>query len=290
MKVTFKKICSVFAVSMLAATSSSYLTTSATNVEANNKVTFSAEEINEPILLGNKNISAGSYAITMSISNNSGFSSSAIKVEIPDGYTPVMDGSKVYTELGTVLEDAIIYGANNGNTIFICTASANETNSNGELYTFYVENNNASERFNIDFDSINFFNTQSESDNSNNLRTGNYTIGDVNNDGYIDAVDSSKVLAAIAINGNIKIKVSTANSNLSYYFPTSNIVCARSADPLSPDIYVSDDATLDNSNITTADANDILRYYALVSTDQGDEYPNQSDGFCGITRLCPHIH
>lgn len=285
-KIIAKLVASVLAVSAIPAAS-------VANASESNDLQVSYEKLTEEITVDDIVIAAGSYAVTISVSNSSGFSAASVKMEIPEGYAPIKNDNTIVTGIGTVLDEAIVCGVNNENTVVISTASAYGTKDNGELFTFYVEDIDSAEILSIEINSADFFVptfTEAKTYGANSVTSGYYKIGDVTNDGYIDAVDASNVLAAIRINNNSKLPVATANKNLHYYFPDcSNIVCAQAADPLSPDL---DDPTqasaLANSNISSADADDILLFYSLASVDRVYDYPNQSDGFCGRVMYYPY--
>lgn len=290
-----KKVISTLAAAMMAATSLASTVANAINVPVFNEYSLATSTVGNDIIIDDITVPAGSLAVTVNITNNSGFSSSSINVALGDAYAPITDGDGVLVvESGSVIGDSCIFGAANGGLITVATASAEDNLSDGDMFTFYVSSNTSS-----DAETIEILNTESENI-STTLRKvaaakasagGYFQVGDVDNDGRVNSSDSSYVLHAIAQNNDEKLSVSTANADLSYYFPYApNIVCAQTANPLCPandddeDDYVDDDelrAGLLKGSINKADADDILSYYAYSSTGQFDKYHSKSDGFCG---------
>lgn len=289
MKTMFTRFCSPFIASILAVSAIASLSATALEASPANQISISTKEITEAITVNDINIPAGAYAVTLSISDNSGFFASSYKMELSDGYVPVTDGIKVVTETEYLLNDSLALGVSNDNIVFISTAASTPINNDGSLLTFYVESDNANDDLNVALEETNFF-MRSNSSRINNTRSGYYKIGDIDNDGYINAADATDVGVALNINNFNMIPVATANANLSYYFPNDpNMVCAQAADPISPDLDDPSQAqALANSKINTADANDILLYYDLASTGQINLYHSQSEGFCGRIMYYPY--
>lgn len=96
-----------------------------------------------------------------------------------------------------------------------------------------------------------------------------YVYGDVNNDGYIDALDASQTLSASSkfssFTGDENLPVSYAVAKPSVYFPNVSDPAPAAAD-------VNGDGV-----INKADADEILEYYAFASTGQLNKYT----GKCG---------
>lgn len=289
-----KKIISTFAAAMMAATPLASTVASAINVPVPNEYTLSTSTVGSDIVVDDITVPAGSLAVTVSISNNTGFSSSSINIAFGDAYAPITDeNGLLVVESGNVIGDSCICGVANDELIVVATASGEDNLYDGDMFTFYVSSNTSSGA-----ETLEIVNTESE-DISTTMRKaaartstgGYYKIGDIDNDGRVDATDSSSVLRAVEINNGNKISIAEANSNLSYYFPSRpNMVCAQAANPLCPadddngDGYVDDDeldAGISKGYINKADADDILLYYSLISTGQVDKYPGKSDGFCG---------
>ena len=83
-----------------------------------------------------------------------------------------------------------------------------------------------------------------------------YKIGDVNNDGYVDAIDSSLILSALEENNNRSFSVESIKNNFKTIFPDA--IC-----PAAPD------ANQDNS-IGLSDSDLIMKYYTHMSTSGED--------------------
>ncbi|MCM1313925.1 MAG: hypothetical protein NC205_01775 [Prevotella sp.] len=83
-----------------------------------------------------------------------------------------------------------------------------------------------------------------------------YKIGDVNNDGYVDAIDSSLILSALEKNNNRSFSVESIKNNFKTIFPDA--IC-----PAAPDANQDDSIGLSDSNI-------IMKYYTHMSTNSED--------------------
>lgn len=99
---------------------------------------------------------------------------------------------------------------------------------------------------------------------------GSYHLyGDVNNNGYIDSVDATLVLRANRIfselTGDSGLPLSYAVARPSIYFEGIENPVPKAAD------------TNGDGIINEDDANDIMRYYSLASSDKLSEY----NGKCG---------
>lgn len=96
-----------------------------------------------------------------------------------------------------------------------------------------------------------------------------YVYGDVNNDGYVDAVDASQVLSASSefssFTGDEDLPVSYAIEKPNVYFPNISDPAPAAAD-------VNGDGV-----INKADADEILEYYSFAATGQLNKYT----GKCG---------
>lgn len=290
-----KKIISTLAATMLVATSLASTSASAINVPVLNEYSLSTSNIENDIVVDDVTVPAGSLAVTVNITNNTGFSSSSTNISLGGAYTPIANENGILVvESGNVIGDSCICGVTNGELITVATASGEDNLYDGDMFTFYVSSNTSS-----DDETIEIVNTTSE-DISTTVRkasetmaskSGYFKVGDVDNNGYVNAVDASYVLHAVSINDGNKISITDANSNISYYFPSAdNIVCAQAANPLCPANDDNNNKCIDDNelkagllkgHINKADAEDILFYYGFASTEQTDDYYNQSDGFCG---------
>ena len=255
-----KKTISAIVASVIAVSALTAVSASAINLEEENVLSVSTETVASTMTIDGTEVPAGDVAITDNIDNNSGFNSSTTKIELGEAYNVITNSVDIATiTIGTVMGDSHVCAIEKNNTIVIASASASDNVSDGAMFTFYaIENKNSSDK------SINFIDINNNVPTSN-ARSITYRIGDVNQDNTINASDSSDVLSAIALNGGKKINVSTANANLSYYFP--NALRAESAD------------TDKSTYITQGDADDILLYYTCTQT--GSNYADCSDYYCG---------
>lgn len=290
-----KKIISTLAATMMAAASLASTAVSAINVPVLNGYSLSTSTVGNALVVDDVTVPAGSLAVTVNISNNTGFSSSSTKIVLGDSYTPITDeNDRLVVQSGSVIGDSCICGVTNGELVFVSTASGEDSLCDGDMFTFYVSSNTSSGDKTIEI-----VNTESE-DIATTMRnaastmsvTGSYyCVGDVDNDGRIDASDASFIRRAVSINNGIKLPIATANSNLRYYFPNAaNIVCAQAANPIclaqdnDGDNEVDDyelEIGLLKESINNADADDVLLYYGLAATGELKKYKEQSEGFCG---------
>lgn len=155
------------------------------------------------------------------------------------------------------------------NDIFLMFSAGKDYNLNGRFYSIYLEK---TENFNLDNSEINivFQSTPNASDSIATkkgihvidavsdrspamLEVYEYLVGDVNNDGYVDAIDCSQVLSALEEHNNSSFSVDSIKHTYKRYFPEA--IC-----PASPD------ATQDGK-IGQLDADLIMKYYMDMSTD-----------------------
>lgn len=83
-----------------------------------------------------------------------------------------------------------------------------------------------------------------------------YKIGDVNNDGYVDAIDSSLILSSLKENNKNSFMVESIKNNFKTFFPDATC-------PASPD--ANQDYIIDLS-----DSDIIMKYYTHMSTSGED--------------------
>ncbi len=273
-----KKLISALSASILALSALPVVTASAVNVIDEDILSVSAETLSESLTIDETVIPVGAVAVTVSVSDNSGFISTTAKLDY--GSFDVITNEKGIPAVvtGNATEGSLVTGSVNDGIGVFTTIGAKEYDGDGSLFTFYVNGDIAdiSDITVSDFETIGF------DDISNSIRTVSalsnygqyYRIGDVNNDGYIDAVDSTITEVAIGENGGNKIRVADANADLRRFF-VETTVCAQTAD-----------ANI-SGEITVTDANDISLYYACMAAHQDEEealqsYRNQTDGgHCG---------
>lgn len=224
---------------------------------------------------GNDNVKANIMFENMPNVKNGGF-----HIEVGDGWNLVMD-TPDYPEdplVDTINSPAwqkmssLVVKKDGDNDLFIAFGSSSPSgkNLNGLFLSFYLEkdedfNSNNSE-VNVVFkpgnanvyDYIKGKNGDiitSETDHSPvMLESREYLVGDVNNDGRVNAMDCTDILAALEDNHRSSFVVKDIEHTYKSIFPDA--VC-----PASPD------ASQDGI-ITKLDADIVLKYYADMSTDE----------------------
>lgn len=256
-------------------TVSSLSVISASAVESN-ELSITAKPITSDIISDDGTvIPAGTIALTVNINNNCGFDSSATKLDVGMFADVVVNefGRPVVNK-GDVLDDFIIASALNNGTIVISSASDNNTNVNGEMFTIYVADNYSG----VNIEDITNEVISTEMGNTVTTLSTRYTycIGDVDNDGYINSSDSSHLLRAISLFKDSypskEFTVDFANDHISDYF--SFVRCAEVAD------------TNKDDKIRKADANNVLQFYTYVSAGHTREeayieLSTEEDNYCG---------
>lgn len=198
-------------------------------------------------------------------------------VEVGDGWNLVMRNSNNLKEPLTNKSQTIAWQVmsslkivkDGDNDLFIMFADDVAYDLNGNFLSFYLEKN---ENFNSGNSEVNvvFKSSQNAEDiilGKNNvhiidsgtdhspvmLEAREYIVGDVNNDGYVNAMDASDVLSAVKSNNNKPLIVKDIERTYKSMFPDA--VC-----PASPD------ASQDGM-ISRLDVDVILDYYMDMSTD-----------------------
>jgi len=263
-----KKIISVFTATMMAATSIVSVSALAVNFPVSNEYTLSTSTVESNIVVDDITVPAGSLAVTVNISNNTGFSNKSVKFNLGSASVITDKNGIPVVDNGYVFENPIFGAAVNNDVMMIAASSLETSVVDGDMFTFYV-NANSTDISIIDVD------TKVEV-NMIEPMAGRpyYTIGDVDNNGYIDASDASYISMAISKYEDIKyddvLPVSTANANLTYYFPYHTPKKAEAAD------------SNENGNITEIDARFVMNYYAEMSS--GGEIDITTMGYCGERR------
>jgi len=253
-----KKFISTLSAIAVAATSLSAICVSAAD-NAENVLSTSTTVLTESITVDGVVIPAGATAITVSISNNTGFDATTTKVELGSAYSIIESSSyRPVITSGSAVDDAAICAVDNDNAVTVSTLDSEKSYQDGALYTFYVNVDNTARGSNeISVNNVEFEATRFD--------PSSYHYGDLNNDGYITSVDASQVDYALERNSNFMIPVPTANAMLSYFFYDCDY--AQLADPEK------------NGSVSLADRNDIMLFY----TCQGDLtlYHSISANYCG---------
>ena len=267
-----KKIMSILASAVLTVSSLSVISASA--VESNELSITKTPVTADTFADDGTVIPAGAVAINVNITNNSGFDSSMIKIELGDNYDIINNiNENPALSVGSAMGESRVAVSGN-DTIAVVSASASETSADGLLFTVFAYENATSD------DDINVvdseFSVCTEEDLVSPLATRaakkSYTIGDVDEDGYINSADASRVLRAISIHEdscdrNCKNKeilpVKEAKDHMLFYFPKTTF------GPEAADVF-------DKGKIIKKCADDILGYYSCISSGK-----NYSDLYLG---------
>lgn len=254
-------VATIMAVSSLTAVSAA----SATDVDA---LAVSTETVATATTVDGTSIPAGTVAITVSISNNSGFSTSSVKLVLGSVYDVVLDSEgKPVVSTGTVLGESLIGSCNKDEIVVISSASADENINNGEMFTFYAyADENSSDNSVIILDSE--MDETSSGISTCSTTDTHYICGDINGDNVITSVDSSNILSAFNISGVRNLAYSWVKVNPQYYFP--GIISAKAAYIWTTDF--SDISAV--PSVTNATAQEILDYYSCQQV--GEAYTGTS--------------
>jgi len=216
-----KKIISAFTATMMAAASLVSVSALAVNFPVPNEYTLSTSTVESDIVIDDTTIPAGSLAVTVNISNNTGFSASSTKIALDDACNAIVDeNGMLVVESGSILNDAHISGAVGEDFVFVATASAENSTANGDMFTFFVaDNGDNNETLSIISNNSEDIASISSVVSPMSSSEGFYKIGDVDNDDTIDSSDASYTLSAIEKTGRSKLSYKNAEVLPKYYFP-----------------------------------------------------------------------
>lgn len=260
-----KIISSLVASGMLIATvAPSYA--SASSITPLNELSVESSVLTEGITVDGNYIPSGSLAVSVNISNNTGFTSFSTKVDLGSAYDVLLDNdNKPVVSVGSVIEDSLYSCSEKDNFLAFVTSSAVEADDNGEIFTFYVNKDENSNDASIALLDIANTTPISIGENASIMSgaLGYYISGDFNDDDIIDGRDASACLSGLNKTGQSELPYSIAQLMPTYYFP--NIYTIESA-------YIWSDKR--NMTITNT-AQVILNYYTATSV--GNLYPH-TDG------------
>lgn len=252
-----KKFFSTLAASLMAVSALTAVSASAVNAEKD-VVSITTETLSAAITADNGTvIPSGATAVTVSISNNSGFVGKSVKLDIGSDDAIIDESGNLVVDSGDVLGDSLIGSAENNGIVMLAAASADELNSDGDMFTFYVSDSSADV-------SIIAIDPQIQIAPENQVMPFatrySYLIGDVNLDGYVNSIDASNILSAVSTYedesfGGV-LTVDIANSNLLHFFPYDTPRFAQSAN------------CTDDNYITRYDAQCVMNFYMAASTDE----------------------
>ncbi len=265
-----KKIISSLVASgmLIAAVAPSYA--SASSITPLNELSVESSVLTEGITVDGNYIPSGSLAVTVNISNNTGFDNSKTVLEIDDAFDIIEDNdNNPLIVNGSTAEDSLVYAVEANNVLTVVSASADVKQNDGSLFTFYV---NADERSNKRSISILDF-SESIAEASDNAPINNrtyYRLGDVNYDGIIDGRDATKVLTVVMNDTEYtshRLPLSYVQDNITTLFPA--IPSALIPDTFINTTYDENGQPVNNLYvISKEDAYDILSYYAISSSPE----------------------
>ena len=217
-----KKFVSTLMASVLAV--SAFPIVSASAVETPNTLSVSTEILGESVTVDETVIPEGSVAVTVSVSNNDGFSSSTTKLDVNAADVVTDENGRPVFVSGNLLDSSIVKSVEKDNVVAFVSASAEKTYDDGKMFTFFVSDN---------YSGVDIIREEGNSHIRPALYA--YRIGDVDDDGYIDAADASDVLGAIStfsggkVDG-VNLPISEVDAHLSTYFPRIRYAQAANTD------------------------------------------------------------
>lgn len=258
-----KKFVSTLMASVLAV--SAFPIVSASAVETPNTLSVSTEILGESVTVDETVIPEGSVAVTVSVSNNDGFSSSTTKLDVNAADVVTDENGRPVFVSGNVLDSSIVKSVEKDNVVAFVSASAEKTYDDGKMFTFFVSDN---------YSGVDIIREEGNSHIRPALYA--YRIGDVDDDGYIDAADASDVLGAIStfsggkVDG-VNLPISEVDAHLSTYFPRIRYAQAANTDK--------------NLYINYRDAENILDCYGYLATgytfEEAYEILSVNYNYCG---------
>lgn len=258
-------IASIMSVSVLTAVSVS--AASATDVDA---LAVSTETVATATTVDGTSIPAGTVAITVSISNNSGFSTSSVKLDLGSAYDVVLDSEgKPVVSAETALGESLIGSYNKEDIVVITSASVDENTVNGEMFTFYAyaDENSSDTAINI----LDSEMDETASADASGISTCSTTdtrciCGDINGDGVITAVDAANILSALDLVNRDRLHYDIACEDPQYYFP--GILSVRAAYIWNFGSDFNESSEVEIVPVTSNTSQEILDYYACQQADE----------------------
>ena len=137
-------------------------------------------------------VPAGTTALTVSLSGNTGFSDGTFTLTIGEGYEVMTDenGEPLF-EKGSLMQDFHVAVAATETNACVAYASADKVNSDGELVTLYLTGN-GSEEFKV---------SELKKPEVSPSYVVYSLVGDANGDGYIGADDAATIYSANSAHG-----------------------------------------------------------------------------------------
>lgn len=278
------------ALSVVAATIASMAAMPASAKKVND-YNLSYETLTESVTTTDGNIiPAGSVAITMSISENTGFTANTFKLNVDDKFSVIMDDNdQPIIEKQTVLCDALIGVAENDGLVCVTAAAGQSCDLNGDLFTIYAATTNSSETECAEIANIQSENISASAalsmlhaGGTNSIIEDGYMCyfgGDCNNDNVVNSVDASLIMMALK---NVTPKILNASTyTYSNYFPS---VIHRNQPDANGDGYITH---FNTGNPEDSDAQTILSFSA--SAGAGNEYTGYGSATVGQKIRAYHL-
>lgn len=190
-----------------------------------NDYTLEYETLTQNVITADGNVvPAGSVAVTLSISNSSGFDANTIVFDIGDNDQILTDnaGEPIVTK-ENILSNALLAAHANDSTVCVAVAMDSFCNANGELFTFYLSGSDEDVTITSTDEVVNL---TAPSGMIGETATPNMTVkyknghwyhcyfrGDADNDDDVNAVDASVIYQLTASKPNHVYNVNT-ESNL----------------------------------------------------------------------------
>ncbi|MBO5319220.1 MAG: hypothetical protein J6B01_05365 [Ruminococcus sp.] len=262
-----KKIIPTLAAAMMAAASLSAFSAFASD---ENAISLSSVSLGSAITTDDGTvIPAGATAVTVNISNNTGFYSKAVKFDAGLADIIVDEAGVPVVDCGSVLKESVIGASENDGVMMIAASSAEISSSDGDIFTFYVNSNPEDVSVTAIDPSYPVENTAAPTA----IRCY-YTIGDIDHDDKVDPTDASFIQIALKKCQERRkddvLPVDVANADRTYYFPSHTPEKAEAAD------------SNENGHISNYDVQCVMNYYTALST--GAEIDTDKTGYCGERR------
>ncbi len=261
-----KKVISTFAASIMAVSALTAVSVSAASATDVDALAVSTETVATATTVDGTSIPAGTVAITVSISNNSGFSTSSVKLDLGSAYDVVLDSEgKPVVSAGTALGESLIGSYNKEDIVVITSASVDENTVNGEMFTFYAYTDETSSD-----KSVNILDSQMD-ETASGISTCSTTdtrciCGDINGDGVITAVDAANILSALDLVNRDRLHYDIACEDPQYYFP--GILSVRAAYIWNFGSDFNESSEVEIVPVTSNTSQEILDYYACQQADE----------------------
>lgn len=234
-----------------------------------NSLSLCSSVLTEDVVINGTLITSGTTAVTVNITNNTGFDNSRTVLNLGEAFDVIEgeDNNPIIAN-GIVFDDSLSCAVENDNILAVVSASADIKDDDGAMFTFYVnvdEENNDNSISILDMPEI------TEETAPVNNRSGWYLLGNVNGDSVVDGRDATKVLTVVMNDTTYpdhRLPIGYVQSNISTLFP--DIPYSVIADTFITTTYDQyGDPIINENYVSQEDAYDILSYYAYASAMGG---------------------